>query len=398
MFRKNKLAIITISSLLLSMAGSSLYAQDLKTVASDLHCSLGNLNICGAEGVHLAPSPKAVLLKKIWRIKTKSLNRSSPIFAEGFVYVGDGNGRFHKIEATTGKVVWTRALNEAITASPALDAQAVYVVDDHNQLSAVAKASGQVLWKTRLGQDLGKADLEWDFYKSSPKLYQDLVLLGAGDGTLYALKAKTGKIAWTIKLDGMIRSDIAISDGVLFVGTMQGTVSAYRLANQEKLWSFKTKGNKLFPDGDVQGGISVDHDTVYFGARDGFVYALSKETGQQKWATGHKGSWVISTPTLKGDLVIYGTSDLHTVQALNRKTGELVWKYDADGRVLSSVIGVDGLGYVGLAESSVAILNLETGKAVAYATSEGAIYSTPAVGAGSVFYTSDDGYIYGARP
>jgi hypothetical protein len=106
--------------------------------------------------------------------------------------------------------------------------------------------------------------------RGSPALGSDgLVLVGADDGRLYALDARTGATRWSYGTGGAITSAPAVgANGVIYVGSLDG--SLYVLNRDGSLISsFRTGGaiDGSSPAIDANG-------MVYIGSRDGTLYAL----------------------------------------------------------------------------------------------------------------------------
>jgi outer membrane protein assembly factor BamB len=77
--------------------------------------------------------------------------------------------------------------------------------------------------------------------------------------------------------------------------------------------------------GGVEGGASVYKETVYFGANDGFFYAVDAYTGRSKW-TFPLRSEGLGRPLIADGIVYFMTGN-NMVYALNADTGEQVWLY-----------------------------------------------------------------------
>ena len=69
----------------------------------------------------------------------------------------------------------------------------------------------------------------------------------------------------------------------------------------ESVWTFKTDvGNAAFVS-----SLAIADGVVYVGSKDGRLYALDAETGQEKWSF-KTGSPVPSSPAVAGGVVYFG--------------------------------------------------------------------------------------------
>jgi outer membrane protein assembly factor BamB len=180
-------------------------------------------------------------------------------------------------------------------------------------------------------------------------------------------------------------------------------------ASNRLKWTFST-GRR-----DAEGGIETDpvigpDGTVYFGANNGFLYALDPETGDVRWAfpTGFDTFAIYSTPFVdRQGIVYFGAKDGH-VYALRapRKgiMGEVVWSLYIGPTIETSpiltpdgtlVIGADDWAYYGIAPP-----RGNDGPRVLWRfQTQGTLITSPALGAeGTVWGASMDGRVYALEP
>ena len=133
---------------------------------------------------------------------------------------------------------------------------------------------------------------------------------------------------------------------------------------------------------------------VFFGSRDGFLYAVDAATGQKKWAFSHEGSWCISGPAVEDDLVFAGSSDGQFVNAVDAKTGQEKWRAKMPSRVFISGAIAGGNVYFGAWGGEVTWFDAKTGKQKGGTMAEAAVQASPVVSDGVLYFGSDDGYVY----
>ncbi len=339
-----------------------------------------------------------------WRLPTDGPVRSSPVVADGTVYVGSEDGHLHAVDLATGHLVWRVDVGGPVTSAPALDDTRVYAAHHDGTLVAVGRHDGALRWRSDVGPALPWAwGLEgWDYLGSSPVLAGGLVVVGSTDGRVRALHADTGAEAWAVATEGRVRSSPAVADGTVFVGSADGFVRALDLTTGAERWRFETEGAALdgadfgFDRRTITGGPSVAEGIVYVGSRDARMYALDAATGRLVWSHDDEGAsaWVISTPAVWRDQVIFGRSSSAKVQALDTADGTLRWEVTLGGPVFSSPVVADGLAYVttGGAGGLVA-LDAATGDVRWRRRLGGESWSTPAVGDGVIVVGSDDGVV-----
>ncbi|MFY8273518.1 outer membrane protein assembly factor BamB [Pseudoalteromonas sp. SSDWG2] len=114
-------------------------------------------------------------------------------------------------------------------------------------------------------------------------------------------------------------------------------------------------------------------DQVFVASRDGTVEALSLESGDSLWRTDvreDQGFWFWGSEQnakLSGGILqAYGKlfigSEHGEIVALDRETGELAWRKNVPGEVLSRPAAGDGLIYVNLSSGKLLALHPDTGE------------------------------------
>jgi outer membrane protein assembly factor BamB len=253
---------------------------------------------------------------------------------------------------------------------------------------------------------------------ASPVAAQGKVFIGAENGNLYALDAKTHGLLWLYHARGGIASTPAVADGIVYFLDRAGNVHALKAADGSPRWAFRTQGEALFaahgmfglprdgqpvPDPwDVYLSSPLVHDgTVYVGSSDGHLYALDAKDGKLAWAW-RTGGMVHSSPALAGNNVVVGSWD-GAVYALDAKTGEQRWRHQTGVEQKVSVnLGiqaspaVDGdTVYVGSRDGFLYALDAGSGQPKWRYDGNGSwIVGTPAVDGDSVYVgTSDTGLL-----
>jgi outer membrane protein assembly factor BamB len=94
-------------------------------------------------------------------------------------------------------------------------------------------------------------------------------------------------------------------DGVIYVGTIDGTLYAVDLESQAVLWSFDDDDNMA----SIWGSPVVIADNLFIGDADGNVYAVSIQDGNPLWPTPFAaGSSVISSGVAVEDAAVFAAS------------------------------------------------------------------------------------------
>jgi outer membrane protein assembly factor BamB len=186
----------------------------------------------------------------------------SPIEHDGVVYFGGVDGALYAVDAMTGKILWSKDLGGKIMTSPASDGADVYVGVADSSVYRVSSVDGKVLsvascrrrpigrlalsadavlvlegdatlvaYDRTLGKVLWSRNAvgRWSSYQ--PLVVGDLVFVGSRDGLLVGFRCLDGEIRFSNQMGGVIRG-LGYADGVLFVGTLSGTLNAIRIQEE----------------------------------------------------------------------------------------------------------------------------------------------------------------------
>ena len=271
-----------------------------------------------------------------WKFKTGGAVLSSPVVADGAVYVGSNDHFVYAVNAANGRKRWAFKTGSRVMSSAAVDSGLVYVGSYDGNLYSLDAATGKQRWKFSfegehrfMGRHLHGAlpaaesmPDPFDVFLSSPTVVQGVVYVGSGDGSVYALDAARGALRWKFKTGNVVHASPAVADGVVYIGSWDSYFYALDAATGRERWRFKTgEDAEISNQVGIQSSAVVADGLVYFGCRDANLYALDAATGVKVWAMSNQGSWVVSTPIVRGDTLYFATSDSGLFRAVNAKTG-----------------------------------------------------------------------------
>ena len=391
-----------------------------------------------------------------WTFKTSGPIVASPVAAGGTVFIGSLDNFLYAIDEESGQQKWKfRTLGgRQITSAPAVVNGVVYFLGFDGIFYALAADTGAQKWifsteyerrfqANRLhGYPPGYQTIadSWDLYSSSPAVMNGKVYFGSGDGNVYALDAQNGALVWKFPTGDVVHASPAVVNGVVYIGSWDSFFYAIDAETGQEKWRFKGGEDSFIHNQQgFQSSAAVVDGTVYVGCRDGHLYALDTATGRKRWDYSTSKGWVNSTPAVQDGVVYTGTSDGFRFFAVDAKTGRLRFNFDAKGAVFSSPALAGRFVYFGSSNGKFYALEANSGKLVwqfqtesakqdpmkilnpdgglnneaAYAPyfrdyqdmvlafyrifSVGAIWSSPAVSNGVVFFGSTDGNLYALK-
>ena len=225
---------------------------------------------------------------------------SSPLYADGAIYIGGGDGVVRALDARTGKVIWTYATRGRVRATPATDGKRIYAGSFDGAMYALDRADGKLAWSF---QTQGNSDFKIGSIQSSAAVAEGLVLFGSRDYRLYALDAATGKPAWIAPHKGSwVIGSPAVVDGKACVGSSDWkVVQCVDLKTGAELWRTDV-GAAAFSSPAVAGGALV------IGTFGGLLHQLNLADGKSVSGAGSDGR-LIGTAWIEGGVVYVGAEN-----------------------------------------------------------------------------------------
>jgi outer membrane protein assembly factor BamB len=334
-----------------------------------------------------------------WTLQTAGPINSSPIWAEGLVIVGSGDGFLHAADGRTGAERWRFKTGGGVDGPAAYADGRVFFESRDRNLYAVDARSGREAWRLALGAELPHK-WGWDYYLSGPAVSGPRVYAGSGAGEVLAVDRATGRVAWRFATGGRVRSSPVVAEGVVYVGSFDGFLYALDAASGALRWKFATQGASIdsdqagFDRRSIQSSPAVTRDLVVFGCRDGHLYGVDRATGKERWNFDHQTSWVVGSPAIARDRTVVGSSDGRFVQAVELATGKELWRSRTDSNALSSPAVAGGVVVIGDDSGAVLAFDVATGREAWRFRAGDTIHSSPLVRDGRIYVGSDDGMLY----
>ena len=251
----------------------------------------------------------------------------APALVGDGVLVGDADGTLRRLERDTGALDWETDLDGAVR-TPVVTDGWCYVQCRDGRVHAVDVETGDRCWTARAGDLRERVGFGDDFEaEGRPAVTDDAVVVTTGiederTTLLRVLERESGEERWKLEVDDgneAPRSPV-VSDDIVFVAVSGGLFAYDMEGNRE--WSFATGFDRTSAP-------AVDESTgsVYLAAKN--VYALDRETGEERWRHVNLGPdgyemeggrvALTATPAVVDDVVAVGFG------ALGRDDGDHLW-------------------------------------------------------------------------
>ncbi len=276
--------------------GSAMLSEDVIYIGSDD----GNLYALDAVGGELA-----------WKFATQGIVRSTPAVDNGLVYFASDDGYLYAINAQDGQKVWSTDIGnfiereiredlgnspaptgyDYVQSSPVVADGIVYVGSTDGKVYALAADTGAVKWTFETKQKI----------RATPTVDNGVVYIGGWDTILYALDAQTGETRWVSPMGGQVQSKAAVGDGLVYCASRKASVIAVDINTGAMVWEH-SYGNNMW----VESSPRLVDDVVYIGSSGSkIVLGLNAQTGEPT-AIFVSPDFHWSTPIVIGDNLYIG--------------------------------------------------------------------------------------------
>ena len=312
-----------------------------------------------------------------WAFPTGNRIVSSPVCQDKVLYFGGDDGNIYAVDAETGRQIWKRSTGGPVPSTPAVANGTVYAGSYDGRFYALNAQTGAVRWKfktegERRFEAKGIHGLEpknqtmadqYDVFLSSPVVVQSSVYFGGGDGHLYALDIESGNLKWKFKTGDVVHASPAYADGVLYFGSWDSFFYAVDAATGKEKWRFHGGEDPLIHNQvGFQSSAAVAGGVVYVGCRDSNLYALDAATGKEKWRFNNEMSWVITSPAVTQGKVFFATSDSSLYHVVDAATGKPALRQEDKAYMFSSPTVVDDVVLIGVLNGTLEARDLKSGE------------------------------------
>lgn len=148
------------------------------------------------------------------------------------------------------------------------------------------------------------------------------------------------------------------------------------------VWTFSAQD-------EIRGSANCEKGVIYFGSYDHNLYALNAATGKLLWKYTADGG-IVTKPAVAGDTVCFGCED-HRLHVLSARNGSIQWTYFTKGPVHSSPVIAHGHIFIGSDDGSVHAINLSSGRGVWQTNTGAPVRSTPLLTSDAIYVGNEGG-------
>ena len=244
--------------------------------------------------------------------------------------------------AWTADIGTSASSDRLLLSGPVVADGRIYTIDASTTVTAFDPQNGERIWRV----DLTPEDEDDGLFGGGIAFDNGRLYVTTPFARAFALDAATGDEIWQAPLPGPVRAAPAVSDGRIFVVTIDNQLVALAAGDGSRLWSHAG----ISEAAGLLGGTTpaVAGDTVIAAYSSGELYALRTETGNVLWTenlAGIQRTDTISTlahirgrPVIDRDLV-FAVSNSGMLAAIDLRRGGRAWDVEIGGTEQPYVAG-----------------------------------------------------------
>jgi len=258
--------------------------------------------------------------ENLWHLKNKQQFSSAPSYGENKVYIGTANAEVFALDNKNGKTLWKTTVSNQVIGKPAYGNGIVVVKTLDGKLVALNSVDGKQIWN--YDEENPELILKGE---SSPIIYEGKVLAGFPDGKLLVLNLADGSLVWEANVADSqgfsslsrmidINATPVISDGIVYIATYQGNISAFDLNSGSRIWEHRLS---------AYSGLAVDAKDVYVTDASGVLWAFNKTRGNVDWKQTSFKKYMLSGPTVFHNYLVVG-DNIGNVHVFAKSDGKIL--------------------------------------------------------------------------
>ncbi|MDE0483518.1 MAG: PQQ-binding-like beta-propeller repeat protein [Candidatus Poribacteria bacterium] len=256
--------------------------------AEDWHMFMHDLQLSGKSPDQKIKPP----LSMLWQFKTGGPITASPVVANGILYIGSADGKLYALNAKEWGIKWVFNAGSAIRYSAAIWGGRVYFSTRDNKFYALNAETGDVLWEFKSKGWMDSPPVVFNRTVYTGAFPTRIYLLDAITGKLKSERQRMVTIngieygctnaefrpvipqynanLWRRYTAGS-ESFPVTANGFVYIGARNGKIHAIDIASKTEVWSYQIGGP-------VNAAPAISEGILYAASTDGSIYAFANAT------------------------------------------------------------------------------------------------------------------------
>ena len=322
---------------------------------------------------------------------------SSPIFAQGTLYVLTITGRILALNPVKKQRKWHLDIKSPLVSSPLIYDSILVTATYDSWTDGTSRIGKDFVFgiDTNNGKEIWRYEIPGPVF-SSPCLVDDVMLVvGSIDNAVYALEGRSGDVRWKFETGGQVWSSPSFNGNEIFIGSDDGFLYCLDI-DGKLLW--KTRLNGKVRSSSPCLSFDEEYPLLFIGTYNGGLFCLNQSTGKIRWSKQITKPVMASPATIK-DKAFFATSN-NNVYCFQVKDGSVVWNFETGDKIWSSpaISEFDAVMFFGSLDSYIYGLDINSGKQTWKFPTMNMVDSSAAIANNMMFIGSRDGlfYIFGS--
>jgi outer membrane protein assembly factor BamB len=243
-----------------------------------------------------------------------------------------------------------------VFSTPTVVGELLVVSSCNGMIRALDKTTGKAKWDYDIRKDGEQSQFHGD-----PLITEELVVIGTDGniGHVYGFERSTGAVRWKYKVSERgVASDILRLGQNVYAVTLGDELTCLDLSTGKAKWTFRSSfsGQSSF----WTSSPAITADRVYFGGRDGIVYALDAQSGKLIWKRD-LGASVTTSLAIQGSSIYAGTVKRH-IYRINADSGDVLGDFTTEAAPRGRLVVTGDSLLVFLGDDTLASLELSLTK------------------------------------
>ena len=300
----------------------------------------------------------------LWKLSRLGALTSPLVVENNILYLSINRNTIIALHTADGSILWRASSLGTVTSPLAVNNDVVYCGVSHNMIVALNAQSGSLLWRRQLSGIAPNTEAFDDVYGMGELLLylNRSKSINSKENGIVALRAGDGSFVWSSRIDGWPVHSAVVSDQVVYVLSVNGTVAAYESSNGRSMWQIRL-GNAYTLS------MAMAHEKLYIYAVDGAFDVLQTSTGSL--LRHSRTNFSVLFPIIVNDRGYVSINAVGSIRigsgqysseivSFNADEGAIIWRYPAFPP-LSSLLFSDGSIYVNDIEGRVYALHAADG-------------------------------------
>ena len=272
--------------------------------------------------------------KKTWSRKLKLTLTAGIGYGDGLLISGTEDGEVVALYASNGNPAWVGDAKGGVLASPAGGQNVVVVPTSGDKLVGLSATDGTIIWV--LSESTPRLLLRG---RSRPLVVSDVALAGFDNGKLMLIRLDNGQRLWEVRVgDSIGKTEIErlsdvdaqpiIIDETVYAAAYQSRIVAIDAPTARMVWENEISTSK---------DMDADDKNLYVVGENDVVYAINRENGKTLWEQDELLNRKLTPPAVIDRHIVVGDEKGY-IHVINASTGEIEGRAKAGSQFISQPV------------------------------------------------------------